>query len=229
MTLQAASRLSAIIMIERAPSCVVSHGPVFSCLKHGLSPPGRVRLQENRFSFPWTDSIVRFCRSWSLPVRRRILQLLHRAVPQGPCPLAQRRSVSDLVNRCWEVEKVEGYRGNPAKSQAANKEGARGSSGQDGGARGGPREARGTLRRQTRATSIGRGAIPAMRTGTPDRARPTQAPPPDRGGSGARQDPPRPLHHLRYPGKQVQPRLQRSTYGQRTVNAGRNMLNSAVF
>ena len=56
-------------------------------------------------------------------------------------------------------------------------------------------------KRGQRATSIGRGAIPAMRTGTPDRARPTQAPPPDRGGSGARQDPPRPLHHSRYPGK----------------------------
>ena len=70
-----------------------------------------------------------------------------------------------------------------------------------------------------RATSIGRGAIPAMRAGTPDRARPTQAPPPDRSGSGPRQDHPRPLHHVRSAGKQVQPRLQQSTCGQRTVNA----------
>ena len=112
---------------------------------------------------------------------------------------------------------VSAEQGGAAKSQAANKEGAQGSSGQEGGARGGPREARGTLRRQTRATSIGRGAIPAMRAGTPDRARPTQAPPPDRGGSGARQDPPRPLHHLRYPGKQVQPRLQPVSYTHLTL------------
>ena len=124
---------------------------------------------------------------------------------------------SFLARKANKSESAE--QGGETKSQAANKEGAQGSSGEEGGARGGPREARGTLRRQTRATSTGHGAIPAMRAGTPDRARPTQAPPPDRGGRGPRQDHPRFLRPVRYAGKEVQPRRQQSTYSQRTVNA----------
>ena len=51
MTNEAARRFSAIIMIQRAPSCVVSHGPVFSCLKHGLSPPHAFGLRITDVNF----------------------------------------------------------------------------------------------------------------------------------------------------------------------------------
>ena len=51
MTNEAARRFSAIIMIQRVPSCVVSHGPVFSCLKHGLSPPHAFGLRITDVNF----------------------------------------------------------------------------------------------------------------------------------------------------------------------------------
>ena len=41
----------ATIMIQRAPSCVVLHGPVFSCLKHGLSPPHAFGLRITDVNF----------------------------------------------------------------------------------------------------------------------------------------------------------------------------------